>query len=294
MSQELNETNDWTVNFGSIELDKNTYKYAIEGGRIDMLTWLKNNKCQYSYEFIDKDKDAYELAMKHNKLTVVVWLNGNWSRADLDTCDLAVKYERYHIINWLKLNRCPNFNICNSAAKYGKLDVLGWAVNNNLSQVNVWTTYFAAEFGHLHVLKWLHDRAQKFDSWVTFYAAKNNHLEVLKWSRTVGTDWNPAVCVVAARLGHFELLKWAMNNGCPYDKQKCEDAARENFNIEILKWIQNYVPNNNKVVTVQSDILTPNDEVIFKSVATKESRTTIEIINNIESMLTQIQNELKK
>ena len=53
------------------------------------------------------------------------------------------------------------------------------------------------------------------DSRTSVYAAENGHLEVLKWLRENGCPWNEWTCKNAAGNGHLEILKWARENGCP-------------------------------------------------------------------------------
>ena len=46
------------------------------------------------------------------------------------------------------------------------------------------------------------------------FAAENGHLEVLKWARAKGCPWDDNTCAWAALNGHFEVLEWAEANGC--------------------------------------------------------------------------------
>jgi len=51
------------------------------------------------------------------------------------------------------------------------------------------------------------------------YAAEGGHLEVLKWARENGCPWDKQTCAYAAKGGHLEVLKWARENGCPWDER---------------------------------------------------------------------------
>jgi len=57
------------------------------------------------------------------------------------------------------------------------------------------------------------------------WAAEGGHLEVLKWARENGCPWNERTCSCAAKGGHLEVLKWARENGCPWGEQTCSFAA---------------------------------------------------------------------
>ena len=58
-----------------------------------------------------------------------------------------------------------------------------------------------------------------------YYAAQYGHLEVLKWARENGCDWNSWTCSCAALNGHLEVLKWARQNGCDWNSYTCSYAA---------------------------------------------------------------------
>ena len=51
-------------------------------------------------------------------------------------------------------------------------------------------------------------------NWFVSFAAEGGHLEVLKWARENGSPWDEDICAYAAESGHFEVLKWARENGC--------------------------------------------------------------------------------
>ena len=73
----------------------------------------------------------------------------------------------------------------------------------------------AAISGYLGLLKWATSYyivpVSKF-TFVCSYAAQGGHLEVLKWARETGCEWNSPTCSSAAKGGHFEvkvgLGKW--------------------------------------------------------------------------------------
>lgn len=51
------------------------------------------------------------------------------------------------------------------------------------------------------------------------FAAEGGHLDVLRWCRSKGCPWDEDVCAFAAQEGHMEVLHWAVANGCPWDKR---------------------------------------------------------------------------
>ena len=47
------------------------------------------------------------------------------------------------------------------------------------------------------------------------FAAEGGHLEVLKWLRAEGCPWDEWACAWALRGGHLEVLEWLRAAGCP-------------------------------------------------------------------------------
>jgi hypothetical protein len=57
------------------------------------------------------------------------------------------------------------------------------------------------------------------------YAAEGGHLEVLKWAHENGCPWDARTCWAAAKAGHLEVLQWARENGCPWNKWTWDHAT---------------------------------------------------------------------
>ena len=53
----------------------------------------------------------------------------------------------------------------------------------------------------------------EWDSWAYAYAAENGHLHVLKWARENGCEWDSWAYAHAAENGHLHVLKWVRENG---------------------------------------------------------------------------------
>ena len=54
----------------------------------------------------------------------------------------------------------------------------------------------------------------EWDSDTCSYAAEYGHLDVLKWARENGCEWDSWTCSNATQNGHLDVLKWARENGC--------------------------------------------------------------------------------
>ena len=68
------------------------------------------------------------------------------------------------------------------------------------------------------------------------WAAEMGHLDVLKYARENGCPWNEETCEEAARGGHLDVLKYLHENGCPWNEKACEHAA-EMGHLDVLKYL---------------------------------------------------------
>ena len=86
-----------------------------------------------------------------------------------------------------------------------------------------------------------------WDKYVCHFAAQKGHLEVLRWARSQGCPWDEDVPRFAARNGQLKVLKWLINEGCPYDKRQCLEAAEYaderlvpwELKRKVLQWLEN-------------------------------------------------------
>lgn len=70
----------------------------------------------------------------------------------------------------------------------------------------------AAEYGHLHLLKWFKN---------------GDHNYVFTWSTNI--------CEAAIQNGHLHILKWLHRNKCSWNYEKCVEAVKNHPNI--LAWL---------------------------------------------------------
>ena len=96
------------------------------------------------------------------------------------------------------------------------------------------TTAFAAQGGHLEVLRWAREHSPILGHACIFeYAARGGHLKVLIWA------WDWSTCAKAAAGGHMAMLQWARAHDCPWDFRTCAFAA-EHGDLELLKWAREH------------------------------------------------------
>lgn len=146
--------------------------------------------------------------------------NGNDTRISIIR---SVRHGHLEILQWIASLGKLNMNICIHAACYGQLEVLKWIRNPGQGQapicsIDEQTWFQAAERGHLHILKWLHDNEQnpgRNQSYICSRAVLGQHLEVLKWARSVGYAWDWRCIHYAVMNGPPEILQWLRQNGAP-------------------------------------------------------------------------------
>jgi hypothetical protein len=145
----------------------------------------------------------------------------------------------------LKLLRDKGYTLTLETAKYaaiaGNIDVLAWIfsqdVDNSatLPPATQTTLAFAAGFGQLDTVKWLHAKGHDRGN-ASICAATKGHLDVLQWLRlTLILDDEPGCCDHAAAFGHFHILRWAREVGLQWtESTMCNLAAKGS--VEMLKW----------------------------------------------------------
>ena len=117
-----------------------------------------------------------------------------------------------------------------SFCQKGNLESVRYAIENGCTwRDDLCTT--AAEFGHLHVLKYLlpleHSR-ELGETKTCAMAAWGGHLECLKFARIMGCDWDCKTSSFASRNGHSTCLQYALEEGCESDEDVILNAVEFN------------------------------------------------------------------
>lgn len=74
-----------------------------------------------------------------------------------------------------------NMNDIDTYAKQGNLEMI-IRCNNQDTKCSVWAMDFAATYGYLDVVKWLHEnRTEGCTQYAMNMACQNGHFEVVKW-----------------------------------------------------------------------------------------------------------------
>src|SRR6478672_12905301 len=68
------------------------------------------------------------------------------------------------------------------AAENGHLEVLKWLCQNKIKGYTKYIINTAAFYGHIKIVKWLHENKQECRTTGAInYAASNGHFEIVKW-----------------------------------------------------------------------------------------------------------------
>jgi len=120
------------------------------------------------------------------------------------------------------------------AAQYGHLNVIKWARSIKCPW-DQWTTLFAARYGHLELLDWLYENGCPLGPSICDSAAIGGHLHIMKWLHSKDCKWSENTTVNAADCGYLELFQYLIDNGCLWNRGRC---LRSRF-PKIVEWIRN-------------------------------------------------------
>jgi len=139
--------------------------------------------------------------------------------------------------------------------------IIGHGVNMNLCQCDLIVCQFAAQNGHLHVLKWIEKNRTyegkignlPWDEWTYLHAAEGGHLHIMEHIHSIHQHhFNefhrkaPLIYEMAAMGGHIHVLEWTRNKNIhgdillPWTERYmiCENAA-QNGHLDTLKYMRN-------------------------------------------------------
>lgn len=105
----------------------------------------------------------------------------------------------------------------------------------------------AARNGHLHILKYLHEKNIYWNANTCSNAALNGHLECLKYLHENGCPWDTWSFSYAAMKRNLECIKYLHKNECPRDIHACKSAVFAE-SLECLEYLhENGFPWNNEI-----------------------------------------------
>jgi hypothetical protein len=157
---------------------------------------------------------------KTNKLELLKWAREEKKcRWDAGTIEAAAYHGNMEMVKYCVANECPiGAFACAFAAQNGHLEVLKYLHEEAEAAWDLRTATWAAENGHLHILEYLVEREfDEFDEYACAYAAENGHLDCLKYlHETAKAPWDSrAVRYAHLLFNQTHCVQYLLDNNCP-------------------------------------------------------------------------------
>jgi hypothetical protein len=154
-----------------------------------------------------------------NKLELLEWAREEkkceWNQW---TINLAARQGNLEMVKYCVANECPvDENACGFAAENGHLEVLKYFHEEAKAPWDASTAAWAAENGHLHILEYLVERKyDEYSGYACWYAAKFGHLDCLKYlHETAKAPWDSWAIREAHKKNKTECVQYLLENNCP-------------------------------------------------------------------------------
>lgn len=218
-------------------------QYACRIGSISLLTWaIDHNLLSPGIQGL------HDMCAQHCSIDMMQVLYNKGYRSPIDTpCYIAARSNSIDIIKWHDEHscRCSTDTILHIAVYQGHLNIVQY-VMLRLIDTSVFITYrpglykTAAERGHYHIIKWLHDNS------ITGYedtytdTIQKSHLGCVKLISANIPIMVPLTCCckVAVSSRSPKMFKWIHSRCTEYHDDMTTDV-RAMGNASILKWYTN-------------------------------------------------------
>ena len=155
-------------------------------------------------------------------------------------CWKVAETNKLELLKWAREEKKCKWDdrMIEAAAKQGNMEMVKYCVANEC-RIDIWSCAWAAQNGHLEVLKYLREEAKAPWDWYTAYmAARNGHLHILEYLVERKYDqYNVLACYNAAKYGHLDCLKYLHETAkAPWNYLAVRDA-HENEHTECVKYL---------------------------------------------------------
>ncbi len=143
----------------------------------------------------------------------VAWENKLWSSwwGETDFCMKVAYTNKLELLKWIREEKKCEWDrwTITPAARQGNLEMVKYCVANECP-IDSEACAYAAQNGHLEILKYLREEAKApWDYWTAAWAAQNGHLHILEYLVERKYDeYNEDACWFAANNGHLDCLKY--------------------------------------------------------------------------------------
>jgi hypothetical protein len=126
---------------------------------------------------------------------------------------------------------------CYRVAQTNKLELLKWVREEKKCEWDATTIVAATRRNNMEMVKYCVANQCPIDANACSCAALFGHLELLKYlHEEVKAPWDSNTIADAADHGYLEIVKYCAENQCPIDASVCESAAYT-FQLECLKYL---------------------------------------------------------
>lgn len=124
-------------------------------------------------------------------------------------------------------------------AQGGSIELVEWAHKTKKCRKNKQTADYAAQCGHLDLLKHLRKEKWKIGSSTVMEAARGGQVKCMRYLREeVGIrQWSPLTMAVAARHGHLEAVQYAFEQKEAWISTVACEWAAERGHLNCLKFL---------------------------------------------------------
>jgi len=124
-------------------------------------------------------------------------------------------------------------------ARGGSIELVEWAHKTKKCRKNKQTAEYAAQCGHLDLLKHLRKEKWKIGSSTVMEAARGGQVKCMRYLRDeVGIrQWSPLTMAVAARHGHLEAVQYAFEQKEAWISTVACEWAAERGHLNCLKFL---------------------------------------------------------
>ena len=169
--------------------------------------------------YLEDETDFCREVAKTNKLELLKWAREE-KKCDWDgrTIQAAARQGNLEMVKYCVANECPmNERACAFAADGGHLEVLKYLHEEAKAPWDSETASFAAENGHLHIFEYLVERKfDQYNEWACANAAENGHFDCLKYlHETAKAPWDYRAVRYAHKNNQTECVQYLLDNNCP-------------------------------------------------------------------------------
>ena len=132
-----------------------------------------------------------------------------------------------------------SFSLSGGIAQGGSIELVEWAHKTKKCRKNKQTADYAAQCGHLDLLKHLRKEKWKIGTSTVMEAARGGQVKCMRYLREeVGIrQWSPLTMAVAARHGHLEAVQYAFEQKEAWISTVACEWAAERGHLNCLRYL---------------------------------------------------------